>query len=105
MFRFDGPITMDNASAALTAARRGIDDGRGDDGGGDDGEVEFALDALVHSDSSAVAVLIAAQRHAEMAGKTLRWSAVPDAVRSLARLYGVDALIAGSPSDDPRHAG
>jgi len=91
MFRFEAPITMDNASAALAAARHGIDDG----------EVEFALDALAHSDSSAVAVLIAAKRHAEAAGKTLRYTAIPDAVRSLARLYNVDALIAGLIVDSP----
>jgi phospholipid transport system transporter-binding protein len=53
------------------------------------------LDGLTHSDSSAVAVLIAARRHAELGGKTMRTAGVPDAVRSLAKLYGVESFIAG----------
>jgi phospholipid transport system transporter-binding protein len=83
MFRFEGPITMGNAQAALVAVRAAIDGG----------ESSISLDALGRSDSSAVAVLIAATRYAEAAGRTLRWSSVPDAVASLARLYGVDPLI------------
>ncbi len=83
MFRFDGPITMGNAQAALVALRRAIDGG----------ESAVSLASLGRSDSSAVAVLVAATRHAESKGGSLAWSDVPDAVASLARLSGVDPLL------------
>ena len=91
MFRFAGPITMNDASAALAAARRAIDGG----------ESQFSLDTLGRSDSSAVAVLIAARRHAELGGKTLQCTDVPEAVASLARLYGVDGLISPASTHAP----
>ena len=91
MFRFAGPITMNDASAALAAACRAIDGG----------ESQFSLDTLGRSDSSAVAVLIAAKRHAEQSGKSLRWTDVPEAVASLADLYGVDGLVSGAPGHAP----
>ncbi len=84
MFRLDGPITMGNAQAALAALRASIDGG----------ESAVSLAALGRSDSSAVAVLVAATRYAESAGRTLAWADVPPAVASLARLYGVDPLVA-----------
>lgn len=83
MYRFPAPITMGNASASLAACLAAIDGG----------EADFALDALTHSDSSAVAVLIAATRHAELAGKALRMSNVPESVHALATLYGVEGLM------------
>ncbi len=84
-FRFAGPITMDNASASLAACTAAIDAG----------ESELALDALAHSDSSAVAVIVAARRHAGLAGKTLQLTGVPPAVGSLAKLYGVESYVTG----------
>jgi phospholipid transport system transporter-binding protein len=84
-YRFAAPITMDNAQASLAACVAAIDAG----------ESDFALDGLAHSDSSAVAVLIAARRHAELAGKTMRTAGAPDAVLSLAKLYGVESFVAG----------
>jgi phospholipid transport system transporter-binding protein len=85
VFRFAGPITMDNASANLAACIRAIDAG----------ESELGLDALAHSDSSAVAVIIAARRHAGLTGRTLRLTGVPAAVESLAKLYGVENYVGG----------
>ena len=85
MVRFAAPITMDNASANLADSLRAIDGG----------ETEFDLDALGRSDSSAVAVLLAAARHAHTNGKALRLTGMPEAVTSLAALYGVDALLTG----------
>lgn len=83
MFNFDGPITMGNAQAALAAVRAAIDGG----------ESAVSLAALGRSDSSAVAVLVAAMRHAKATGRTVAWSDVPGPVAALARLYGVDPLI------------
>jgi len=85
LFRFAGPITMENASANLAACTAAIDAG----------ESELGLDALAHSDSSAVAVIVAARRHAGLAGKTLRVTGVPPAVESLAKLYGVEDFVSG----------
>ncbi len=56
------------------------------------------LDALAHSDSSAVAVLVAVRRHAALVGRRLSIGPAPDAVRSLATLYGVDAFISAAPT-------
>ncbi len=87
MFRFPAPITMGNAAASLADCIVAIDGG----------ETDLALDALGRSDSSAVAVLLAARRHAlevdSMRGKSLRLTGMPAAVKSLAALYGVDALL------------
>ena len=83
MYRFAAPITMGNASASLADCVRAIDGG----------ETDLALDALGRSDSSAVAVLLAAVRHAREKGKALRLTGMPQAVTSLAALYGVDALL------------
>ncbi len=76
---------MANAQASLAACTAAIDAG----------ESQLALDALAHSDSSAVAVLIAARRHAERAGRTLTVTAVPPTVASLASLYGVEGFLGG----------
>ncbi len=84
MYRFPAPITMGNASASLADCIVALDGG----------ETEFALDALVRSDSSAVAVLLAATRHAREKKKSLRLTGMPEALTSLATLYGVDALLA-----------
>ncbi len=88
MYSFPAPITMGNASASLADCMRAIDGG----------ETEFALDALGRSDSSAVAVLLAAARHAREKGRSLRWTGMSAAVASLAKLYGVDTLLIGDQS-------
>ena len=77
---------MTSASASLAALVAAIDGG----------ESEVALDALSHSDSSAVAVMLAAVRHAGAAGRAIRFTGMPSSLRSLATLYGVDALIDGA---------
>ncbi len=87
-YRFPGPITMGNASASLAACVAAIDAG----------ESELVLDALAHSDSSAVAVLVAVRRHAALAGKTLAIGPAPEAVTSLATLYGVATFISAAPT-------
>ena len=82
-YRFPGPITMANAQASLAACTAAIDAG----------ETALALDGLAHSDSSAVAVVVAARRAAEARGRTVTVSGAPDAVTSLAKLYGVEDFI------------
>ena len=89
MYRVPAAITMNSASASLAALRTAIDGG----------ESDIALDATEHSDSSAVAVLIAATRHAQVAGRVVRFTGLPASLQSLAKLYGVEALVgaAGTP--------
>ena len=84
MYRFAGPVSMDTASAALADCVRAIDGGEGD----------FALDGLEHSDSSSLSVLLGALRHARGRGRALTFRGMPPKLRSLAALYGVDALLA-----------
>ena len=51
--------------------------------------------ALAVFDSAALAVLLECRRAALSAGKTLQVQGLPAAAASLARLYGVDALLQG----------
>ena len=83
MYALPAAVTMANASRSLVDLQRAIDGG----------ETEIGLAALAHSDSSAVAVLLAAQRYAGKTGKTLRVTGMPPSLRSLATMYGVDGLI------------
>ncbi len=74
---------MDNASKTLADLRRAIDGG----------ETAVGLEALAHSDSSALAVVIEAVRYAQVAGKTLHVGGMPPSMQSLAKLYGIDDLL------------
>jgi len=80
---YAGTLTFENAEGVLDAARalplptRGIVD----------------LSGLAHVDSAALAVLLALKRRAQGEGARLDYAAVPDTLVSLARVYGVDALV------------
>ena len=58
------------------------------------GETVFDLAGVKSADSSGVALLLAWQRRAQSAGHRLTFINVPDNVRKLAALYGVDTLVA-----------
>ncbi|MBQ5938682.1 lipid asymmetry maintenance protein MlaB [Massilia sp. ZL223] len=57
------------------------------------GETVFDLAGIQAADSSGVAMLLAWQRRAQAAGQRLRFINMPDNVRKLAALYGVDSLL------------
>jgi phospholipid transport system transporter-binding protein len=57
------------------------------------GETVFDLAGVKAADSSGVALLLAWQRRAQGAGHRLTFINVPDNVRKLAALYGVDTLL------------
>ncbi len=57
------------------------------------GETKIDLSQLVGADSSAVAALLAWQRAAHSAGKTIVFSGASASLKSLAKLYGVDDLL------------
>ena len=81
---FSGMLTFDDASAVVDAAARlplpesGIVD----------------LTGLAHADSAALAVLLALKRRAAGEGRRLDFAAMPPVVDSLARVYGVEDLLA-----------
>ena len=83
MYAVPAAVTMDNASKSLADLCRAIDGG----------ETEIGLQALARSDSSGLAVILAAVRHAQGAGRVLRVSGMPASMQSLARLYGVEGLL------------
>jgi phospholipid transport system transporter-binding protein len=83
MYAVPAAVTMGNASKSLADLRRAIDGG----------ETEVGLQALAHSDSSALAVILAGVRHAQTTGRVLRVSGMPASLQSLARLYGVEGLL------------
>ncbi len=58
-------------------------------------QLQFDFAAVRHVDSSALALILACQREAVRAGEQLDCVNLPDNLRSLARLYGVDVLIDG----------
>jgi phospholipid transport system transporter-binding protein len=80
---YAGTLTFENAEPVLEAARllplptRGIAD----------------LGGLAHADSAALAVLLALKRRAEGEGTQIAFESAPDTLVSLARVYGVDALV------------
>jgi ABC-type transporter Mla MlaB component len=74
---------MDNASKSLADLCKAVDAG----------ETGIDLGAPGRSDSSALAVLIATIRHGQASGKAVRFSGMPAATQSLAKLYGVEGLI------------
>lgn len=85
-WRFEGSLTFDDAMAVLTAARSlplppsGMVD----------------LAGLGHADSSALAVLVALRRRAQAEGhRTLSFLTVPPTLDALARVYGVESVLAG----------
>lgn len=80
---YAGTLTFENAEAVLEAAlalplpTRGIAE----------------LGGLAHVDSAALAVMLALKRRADAEGTRLAFESVPDTLVSLARVYGVDALV------------
>jgi phospholipid transport system transporter-binding protein len=60
------------------------------------GETEFDLGGVKAIDSSAVALMLAWERKAHAAGRRLTFLNVPQRLRRLANLYGVDNLLPGA---------
>jgi phospholipid transport system transporter-binding protein len=83
-WRFDGVLTFDDAervlelSEALPLPPSGVVD----------------LSGLAHADSAALAVLLALRRRAAFEKRHLTFPALPPMLDSLARVYGIEDLIA-----------
>ncbi|AEG67846.1 lipid asymmetry maintenance protein MlaB [Ralstonia solanacearum] len=65
--------------------------------------VQVDCAGLSQVDSSALAVLLSWQRTAQATGIALDIAAAPEALRNLATLYGVDALLAVAPATTASH--
>ena len=76
-------LTFQSARAALEQGAQAIQAG----------ETVFDLAGIQAADSSGVAMLLAWQRRAQAAGQRLSFINMPDNVRKLAALYGVDSLL------------
>lgn len=79
----EGAMIMSNAQALLDSGRALMAPG----------DVVFDLSPVVEADSSAVAVMLAWLRHAELLRSTVKFVGIPAGVWSLAQLYGVAELL------------
>jgi phospholipid transport system transporter-binding protein len=82
-WRFDGALTFDDAAAVFGASQGVALPARG--------VVDFSR--MTRADSAALAVVIALKRRATAEGRTLSVENLPQSLRSLAVVYGVDDLI------------
>ncbi len=81
---FSGALTFDNAAAVLQASRALALPKSG----------RVAMTGLTTADSSALAVLLALKRRATAERRKLHVEGLPATLASLARVYGIDELIA-----------
>jgi phospholipid transport system transporter-binding protein len=78
-----GPVTLANVGALLEEGRRHLAGGAG--------TVDLA--GVTELDSSALALLLAWLREARAAGRSLVFANLPAALKTIARLYGVEDLL------------
>ncbi|HEX4927150.1 MAG TPA: STAS domain-containing protein [Burkholderiales bacterium] len=78
-----GAVTLGNVAALLEEGRRHIDEG----------VRTVDLGEVNEMDSAALALLLAWLREAKARGHELEFARLPESLRTIARLYGVDELI------------
>jgi phospholipid transport system transporter-binding protein len=78
-----GAVTLGNVAQLLEEGRRHVDEGVRTVDLGEVGEMDSAL----------LALLLAWLREAKARSRTLQFARPPEALRTIARLYGVDDLI------------
>ena len=78
-----GPVTLNNVAGLLEEGRRHIDEG----------VRSVDLGEVTEMDSSLVALMLAWMRDARARGRELAFANLPESLRTIARLYGVDGLI------------
>ena len=80
---FAGALTLDDAGSVLKASE--------DLELPPNGVIDFG--GLMHADSAALAVMMALKRRATAEGRTLTMRGMPDSLRSLAVVYGIEHLL------------
>jgi phospholipid transport system transporter-binding protein len=85
-FAADGPLTFATARRAAELGERSFAGGAGD-------AVEIDCAGITASDSAGLAVLLEWLRIARRAGRTLRYTALPQGLMALARISEVDAML------------
>jgi phospholipid transport system transporter-binding protein len=93
LFRPGVSLTFNNAQTVLQAGLRAIADG----------QAEFDLSEVAVVDSAAIATMLAWQRAARKAGRTLAFHNLPANLHSLVKLYGVGTLLQLAAGDDHPH--
>jgi phospholipid transport system transporter-binding protein len=81
-----GPVTMSNVTQVLAESARAFDGTH----------VVVDLSGITDVDSSAVSLLFEWQRQARAANRRIEYVNLPANLKSLAALYGVSDLLAGS---------
>jgi phospholipid transport system transporter-binding protein len=85
-----GPVTLANVASVLDEGRRHIEEG----------VRQVDLSEVTEMDSSLLAALLAWLRDAKAKQRELSFTNLPEALRTIARLYGVDGLL---PLATPHH--
>ena len=78
-----GAVTLGNVAALLDEGRRHVDEG----------VRTVDLGEVSEMDSALLALLLAWLREARARGRTLELVRPPEALRTIAKLYGVDSLL------------
>jgi phospholipid transport system transporter-binding protein len=78
-----GPVTLANVAAILEEGRRHLEEGVG----------TVDLGEVSEMDSSLLAAMLAWLRDAKSRGRELVFTNLPESLRTIARLYGVDGLL------------
>jgi phospholipid transport system transporter-binding protein len=78
-----GAVTLGNVAGLLEEGRRHVDEG----------VRTVDLGEVTEMDSALLALLLAWLREAQARGRALEFVRLPEALRTIARLYGVDTLI------------
>jgi len=78
-----GPVTLANVAAVLEEGRRHLEEG----------VRTVDLGEVTEMDSSLLAAMLAWLRDARRGGHDLAFANLPEALRTIARLYGLDGLI------------
>jgi phospholipid transport system transporter-binding protein len=78
-----GPVTLANAAGLLEEGRRHLKEGVG----------VVDVGEVTEMDSTLLALLLAWLRDARALGAELAFENLPEALRTIARLYGVEALL------------
>ena len=82
-----GPVTLANVASVLEEGRRHLEEG----------VLTVDLAEVTDMDSSLIAAMLAWLREARRRERELVFTNIPESLRTIARLYGVDGLLPVTP--------